>query len=56
MRIIGAERLLFMRLINRRYKMLQDKIFKAAQRIIDNPWFLGCFMGATFAYIIYRGI
>ena len=34
---------------------MQDKIFKAAQRIIDNPWFLGCFMAFVFAYLIYRG-
>ena len=33
-----------------------ERVFKAAQRIIDNPWFLGCFMGCFFGYIIYRGI
>ena len=33
-----------------------ERVFKAAQRIIDNPWFLGCFMAFVFAYIIYRGI
>ena len=33
-----------------------ERVFKAAQRIIDNPWVLGCFMGCFFGYIIYRGI
>jgi hypothetical protein len=39
------------------YKMTFDeRVFKAAQRIVDNPWFLGCFMGCFFGYIIYSGV
>jgi hypothetical protein len=44
---------------HREYKMLQDKIFKAAQAIVTSkayPYILGVVMGATFAYLIYRGI
>ena len=33
-----------------------ERVFKAAQKIVNSSWFLGCFMGATFAYLIYRGI
>jgi hypothetical protein len=40
-------------------KMLQDKIFKAAQAIVNSkayPYALGTFIGFTYAYLIYRGI
>jgi hypothetical protein len=39
--------------------MLQDKIFKAMQAIVNSksyPYILGATMGATFAYLIYKGI
>ena len=39
--------------------MLQDKIFKAAQAIVNSrayPHLLGAFMAFVFAYLIYRGI
>ena len=33
-----------------------ERVFKAAQRIVDNPYFMGCFMGCFFGYIIYKGV
>lgn len=39
--------------------MLQDKIFKAMQLIVNSaayPYALGAFMAFVFAYLIYRGI
>ena len=39
--------------------MLQDKIFKAMQTIVNSrayPYLLGAFMAFVFAYLIYRGI
>lgn len=35
---------------------IDEKIFKAAQRIVDNPYLLGAFMGCFFGYIIYSGV
>jgi hypothetical protein len=38
---------------------MQDKIFKAMQAIVNSrayPYILGVVMGATFGYLIYRGI
>ena len=35
---------------------LDERIFKVAQKIVENPYFMGAFMGFFFAYIIYRGI
>lgn len=43
----------------REYKMLQDKIFKAMQLIVNSaayPYLLGAFMGFFFAYIIVKGL
>ena len=39
--------------------MLQDKIFKAAQKLVNSaayPFLLGTTMAIVFAYLIYRGI
>ena len=45
--------------MNFKENKMQDKIFEVMQKLVNSkayPYLLGCFMGATFAYLIYKGI
>lgn len=35
---------------------LDERIFKVAQKIVENPYLLGAFMAFVFSYLIVKGL